>query len=265
MPRFAANITTLFGEVPFLDRFAAAREAGFRAVEMQFLGGDERGEADPGDMLKAAKAADVEVVLLGVPGGDLKAGDLGLGAIPGREDEFRAGVRKARSAAELLGCARVNALAGIVPGNVNRADAAHTYIENLRYAAGEMAAAGVTVTIEPINTRDIPGFFLDTSGQAVQIIEAVGADNLGLQFDIYHMQIMEGDVTRRLEQMLPHVSHIQFADTPGRHEPGTGELNFANIFRALDGMDYDGWVGAEYFPRETTAASLDWFQDYWGR
>lgn len=260
MPRFSANISTLFKEVPFLERFAAARDAGFRAVEMQFMG-----SADPADMLKAAKAADVEVVLTGVPGGHLQSGDRGIGALPDREEEFRAGVRSARSLAELLGCKRVNALAGIVPEDVDRAVASRTYIQNLRYAADEMAGAGITVTVEPINTRDIPGFFLDTSAQALQIIEAVERENVALQFDIYHLQVMEGDIISNLKRCLPHIAHVQFSDTPGRHEPGTGELNFANIFRALDEMGYDGWVGAEYTPSGTTAASLDWFQDYWGR
>lgn len=254
MPRFSANISTLFTEHPVLDRFAAARAAGFAAVEMQFpydLALDE--------LLKARKEAQVEVVLINFPAGDWEAGDRGIAGLPDRAANFRASIPLGRIYCEALGCRRINVLAGVPAPDQAREQCLATLKENLRFAAAEMDLAGVRVLLEAINREDVPEFLIGTSTEALDAIAAAGHPNLALQYDIYHMHIMEGGGVDALEKLCDRIGHIQFADAPGRHEPGTGDIDFSAIFAALDRMGYHDWVGAEYFPSADTAASLGWF------
>ncbi len=257
MPRFAANLSMLFADRPLLERFAAARAAGFAAVEIQF----------PYDVpladLAAAKAkAGVEVGLINLPAGDTTKGDRGLGALPDRISEFRDGFGLARRYAERLGVKQLNLLAGCPGPKVEPAAARATLIENMYLAAQTFADLGITICVEAINTRDVPGFFVSHSATAVDLIDAAGAANLALQYDLYHMQIMEGDLIPTMIRLVDRIGHIQFADTPGRHQPGTGEINFANVFAAIDRIGYAGLVGAEYRPTGRTEDSLDWLQPW---
>ena len=254
MPKFSANISTLFKELDLLDRPAAAREAGFRAIEIQFPYATAAA-----DMARAVAEAGVEIVLFNVPPGDMAAGDRGLGALPGREAELRAAVNEARAYARELRPHRVNLLAGVPGPDATEAQCLATLAANLRFAAEAFAADGIQVVTEAVNRRDVPGFFLANSAAAIAAIDAADHSNLAIQHDLYHMQIVEGDLIPTLERIYPRIGHIQMADTPGRNEPGTGEINFTTIFAALDRIGYDGWVGAEYTPATTTADSLDWF------
>lgn len=257
MPRFSANLSYLFLEDDFPQRFGASRAAGFRGVEFHFPYA-----YDKGLLADAAKAAGVEVVLFNLPAGDWAAGERGIACHPGRVAEFQAGVGRAVEYAKALGCPRVNCLSGLLPAGVAPEQARATLLENLRFAAAVLAREGVELLMEPINTRDMPGFFVNRSDQALALIEAAGCDNLRLQFDLYHAQVMEGDLARTLERELPRIGHIQIADNPGRHEPGTGEINFPFLFRHLDRLGYTGWVGCEYQPLTTAAAGLAW-RDGW--
>ncbi|MGQ0662903.1 MAG: hydroxypyruvate isomerase family protein [Pseudomonadota bacterium] len=255
MPRFAANISLMFNEWAPLDRLAAARDAGFAAVEMQFP------YAIPlDDFARARERAQVEVALINIPAGERAKGDVGLGALPGRRAELGAGIAEARRYAEALGVKRVNLLAGAPERGADLARCRATLVDNMRAAAAEMAEIGAVVCIEAINTRDVPGFFVTGSEQAIALIDEAGVPNLALQYDVYHMQIMEGDLIGTLTRLRARIGHIQFADTPGRHEPGTGEIDFADVFAALDRIGYAGWLGAEYRPSGATLASLGWFQ-----
>lgn len=254
MPRFAANLSMLFTEVPLADRFAAAAEAGFKAVEIQFpyeLPAAEAGRLVAGNGLSC--------VLFNLPQGDADAGERGLAAVPGREDDFRAHLERALSYAEAMATPRLHVVAG-VPGEADRQAAERTYLANLAHAAGVAAEAGLEITIEPMNDRDMPGYFLSRTAQAADIIERVGADNLKLQLDLYHRQIMEGDLIRTLEHYLPLVGHVQIAGVPDRHEPDTGEVRYEVVFEVLDSLGYEGWVGAEYRPRGRTEDGLGWFK-----
>ncbi len=254
MPRFSANISMLFTDAPLLERPELARKAGFGAVELQFP------YVVPADDIAAAcERAGVAMALINLPAGDTGRGDRGLGALPDRVDEFRAGIDIARRYAERLGVKRLNLLAGIPDPKLDPAACRATLIENMYLAAKAMAQIGATVCIEAINTRDVPGFFVNHSAQAIALIDAAGAANIALQYDCYHMQIMEGDLIATLTRLKDRIGHIQFADTPGRHEPGTGEINYANVFAALDRIGYAGFVGAEYRPTGTTTDSLGWF------
>ncbi len=198
-------------------------------------------------------------VLFNLPPGDWDAGERGIACLPDRVAEFRAGVDQALDYAQALGCRQVNCLAGLRPATVTEDEAWQTLVANVGYAADKLAGQGITLCLEAINSRvDMPGFALDTSGKVLALIEQVDADNVRLQYDVYHMQIMEGDLVRSMECLLPWIGHIQFADNPGRHEPGTGEINFSNVFGAIDRMGYDGWVSAEYRPSGKTADSLSW-------
>ena len=254
MPRFAANLTLLFNEVPFEDRFAAAAAAGFRGVEYLFpYAWPAQGLAD-----RLAQNG-LTQVLFNLPPGDWDAGERGIACLPGRETEFRTGVEDAVHYARALGCERVNCLAGLAPPGEAPQRLWDTLRGNIAYAAGRLAEEGITLCLEAINSRvDMPGFMLDTSARVIKLMDEVGAENLRLQYDLYHMQIMEGDLIRTLERLLPRIGHIQFADNPGRHEPGTGEINFRSIFQALDHAGYDGWVSAEYRPKTSTDAGLGW-------
>jgi hydroxypyruvate isomerase len=255
MPRFSANLSMLFGEHDFLDRFDAAARAGFRGVE--YIGPYDH---QPETVAERLRKNGLAQVLFNLPPGDWAKGERGIAVLPDRIDEFRQGVEKAITYARALDCGQVNCLAGIAPQGVDRAVLERTFVENLTYAAAKLKDAGIRLLIEPINTRDIPGFFLTNTKQGLGIIESVGSDNLYLQYDIYHMQIMEGDLARTIEQNLGRIAHIQLADNPGRHEPGTGEINYPFLYAHMDRIGYAGWVGAEYKPKAGTVEGLDWLR-----
>ena len=259
MPRFAANLTMLFNEVPFLDRFEKAAAAGFTGVEYLFPY-----DFTPEELAAKLQANGLTQVLHNLPAGNWGAGERGIAIFPERVEEFRAGVDKAITYATALGCPQVNILAGIVPAGADREVLHNTFVNNLKFAAPKIKEAGLKLLIEPINTRDIPGFFLNYTKQAKAIIEEVGSDNLFIQYDIYHMQIMEGDLARTIEANLPQIAHIQLADNPGRNEPGTGEINYEFLFRYLDTVGYTGWVGCEYKPKGDTEAGLGWLKTLTG-
>jgi hydroxypyruvate isomerase len=257
MPRFAANLTMMFTELPFLRRFAAAAEAGFDAVEFLFPY-----EFDKGALASLLAGNGLTLVLHNLPAGDWAAGERGIACHPDRIAEFRAGVERAIDYASALRCPQVNCLAGILPAGVNADAARATLIENLRYAGGKLQAAKIGLLMEPVNTRDIPGFFVDRTRPALAIIAATGSSNIKLQYDIYHAQVMEGDLTCTIETEFDRIGHIQLADNPGRHEPGTGEINYPFLFRRIDELGYRGWIGCEYKPATTTTAGLSWFGPY---
>ena len=257
MPRFAANLSMLFTELPFLERFGAARAAGFDAVECQFPY-----IASVEDIATALRQHQLPMVLFNLPAGNWEAGSRGLGCLPDRVDDFRAGVAQAIHYALALGCPRLNCLAGIKPGTISDAEARATLVDNLRYAAGELNKAGLQLLIEPINTFDIPGFFLSRTDQALAVLDDVGADNLFVQYDVYHAQRMEGELGNTLRTHLARIGHIQIADNPGRNEPGTGEINFDWLLPFLDRIGYAGHVGAEYKPANGTVAGLAWLRHH---
>jgi hydroxypyruvate isomerase len=253
MPKFAANLTMLFNEVPFMDRFEQAAQAGFEAVEFLF---PYDYAAD--DILAKLKGNKLALVLHNLPAGDWAAGERGIACHPNRVDEFRAGVAKAISYAKVLEVGQLNCLAGKLPDGVSAQQAHAVFVENLRFAAGELKKAGLRLLIEPINTFDIPGFFLSRTDQALAILKEVGADNLFIQYDIYHAQRMEGEISATLRDRLPQIGHLQLADNPGRNEPGTGELNYAFLFKHIDAIGYTGWIGCEYKPKAATVDGLGW-------
>ena len=257
MPRFAANLTMMFNEVGFLDRFEAAGRAGFSGVEYV-----SPYEYEPARLAELLEANGLSQALFNLPAGDWDAGERGIACLPDRVAEFRAGIDTAAEYAAALGCRQVNCLAGIAPHGADRARLRATFVDNLRYAAGTLEASGVLLLIEAINVRDIPGFFLNTTKEARGIIDEVGSPNLAFQYDVYHMQIMEGDLARTIEENLDVIRHIQIADNPGRHEPGTGEINYPFLFDHLDRLGYDGWVSAEYVPSGATAEGLSWMSKY---
>ncbi len=260
MPKLAANLTMMFNEVEFLDRFDAAARSGFQAVEFGL----------PYDFEKEAIAERLEgnnlvVALHNLPAGDWAAGERGIATDPARVGEFQDGVGLAVEYAKALGCGKINCLSGIPPEGADAGESRATLVSNLGFAASNLGEAGIKLLVEPINTRDIPGFYLNYSAQALSIIEEVGSDNLWLQYDVYHMQIMEGDLIPTMEAVWGSIGHIQIADTPGRHEPGTGEINYPNVFSAIDEMGYDGWIGCEYIPLAITEEGLGWADAYLGR
>jgi len=258
MPKLAANLSLLFPQLPFPERFAAAAKAGFRFVEYQF----PYPFGSAGEIAERAQAAGVQVVLHNLPAGDASKGDRGITCQPERVGEFREGVDRAIEYAKAAGCPRLNALAGILPQGLNREKAKQTLVENLRYAAGKLKAAGLTLLTEPCNPRTIPGFFLNSSREGIEVIDAVGADNLLLQYDVFHMQIVEGDLARTIERLLARIGHIQVADVPDRNEPGTGEINFPWLLAHIDRLGYQGWIGAEYIPKGDTVEGLKWAAPY---
>ena len=255
MPRFAANLTMLFTEVPFLDRFDLAAKAGFEAVEFLFPYALEASE-----IRRRLDDNGLALVLHNLPAGDWDAGERGIACLPDRVDEFRTGVARAIEYAKALGVPRLNCLAGKVPAGLSPDDARATLVANLGYAADQLDGVGLALVIEPINTFDIPGFFLTGTVQAVSILDEVGADNAYVQYDIYHMQRMEGELAATLKKYLPRIGHVQLADNPGRNEPGTGEINYPFLFAHLDRIGYDGWIGCEYKPATTTDAGLGWLR-----
>ena len=257
MPKFSANLSYMFGEVEFHDRFERAAAAGFRAVEFHFPYA-----ADKNQLAAHARRAGVEVVLFNMPAGDWAKGDRGIACIPSRVSEFRDGVARAIEYAKALGCTRVNCLSGLAPARVAPEKLRETFVSNLRFAAGEFNGEGITLLIEPVNTRSMPGFYLRNSGQALAFMDEVAAPNLKLQYDVFHMQIMEGDLAITIETNIARIGHIQIADVPDRHEPGTGEINYPFLFEQFDRFGYQGWIGCEYTPAGRTEAGLGWLQPY---
>ena len=255
MPKFAANLTMLFNELPFLDRFEAAAKADFKAVEFLFP------YAWPAQEIKQRlDAHGLTLVLHNLPAGNWEAGERGIACHPDRVEEFRAGVATAISYAKALGVGQLNCLAGKAPADVSETSLRETLVANLRFAAAELKQAGLRLLIEPINTFDIPGFYLTGTAQAVALLDEVGADNAFVQYDIYHAQRMEGELAATMQKQLGRIGHIQLADNPGRNEPGTGEINYPFLFAHLDRIGYDGWIGCEYKPATTTQAGLGWRQ-----
>ena len=257
MTKFAANLSMLFTEVPFPDRFAAAAEAGFRGVEYLFPYALEKD-----DIAERLRKHGLTQVLFNLPAGNWEAGERGIGCHPDRVSEFQDGVGRAIDYARALGCTQVNCLAGIVPAGVDASVAHRTLAENLKFAASKLEDAGITLLAEPVNTYDIPGFFLNRSAQAIALFDEVGFSNLKLQYDIYHMQRMEGELANTIERLLPRIAHLQLADNPGRNEPGTGEINYPFLLSFIDRLGYDGWVGCEYKPRNGTKEGLGWMHAY---
>ena len=256
MPRFAANLSMLFTEVPFLDRFERAARAGFKAVEFLFPYAHT-----PEEVRERIDAHQLQIVLHNLPAGDWDAGERGIACDPARVAEFRAGVAKATTYAKALGVPQLNCLAGKAPAGVDAATLRRTFVENLRFAAAELDKAGLRLLIEPINPFDIPGFYLNRTDQALSILDEVGAPNACVQYDIYHAQRTEGELAATLQKHLPRIAHVQLADNPGRNEPGTGEINYPFLFAHLDRIGYQGWVGCEYKPANGTEAGLGWMKN----
>ena len=253
MPQFAANLTMLFNEVPFMERFEAAAKAGFKHVEFLFP------YAFPAADIKARLDDNgLSLVLHNLPAGDWDAGERGIACHPDRVEEFRSGVAKAIEYAKVLGVKQLNCLVGKVPAGADDKAVHQTMVDNLRFAAGELKNAGLRLLIEPINTFDIPGFALNRTEQALALIDEVGSDNLFVQYDIYHAQRMEGELGATLEKNLARIGHIQLADNPGRNEPGTGEINYPFLFKLIDRIGYTGTIGCEYKPAGATEAGLGW-------
>ena len=256
MPKFAANLSMMFNELPFPERFAAAAKAGFKAVEFLF----------PYDYAPAEVAAwlrenGLTNALFNMPPGDFAGGERGIASLPGREAEFREGVAKAVEYALALGTPTVHCMAGLFPAGVDRARHRALYIENVRYAAQEMAKHGRVLVIEPINPRDMPGYFLNTQAEGHAICKEIGLSNLKVQMDFYHCQIVEGDLTMTFKKYFAGIGHVQIASVPARHEPDEGEVNYRHIFKLLDEMGYDGYVGCEYRPRGRTEDGLVWLRE----
>jgi hydroxypyruvate isomerase len=257
MPRFAANLTMLFTEVPFLERFALAKTGGFKAVEFLFPYAFE-----VQDIKTALDRNALKLVLHNLPAGDWDAGERGIACLPERVAEFRSGVTKAIDYAGALGVPQLNCLAGKAPAGVDPQLLHDTFVSNLQYAASELKKASLKLLIEPINTFDIPGFYLSKTAQGIAILDAVGADNAFLQYDIYHAQRMEGELGNTIQKYFSRIGHIQLADNPGRNEPGTGEIHYAYLFDLIDRLGYTGYIGCEYKPFKTTEAGLGWMGQY---
>jgi hydroxypyruvate isomerase len=256
MIRFSANLTMLFSDVDFLDRFERAAKAGFKAVEYMFPYSYRKD-----DLSERLQKYGLQQVLFNLPAGDWVAGDRGLACLPGREGEFRNGVGLAIEYATALGCPLVNCLVGKAPAGAPE-KARRTLIDNLRFAATALEKEKIRLLVEPLNIRDMPGFYLCGTANALKLIEEVNHPNLWLQYDIYHMQVTEGNLMATIQAHFNRIAHIQIADNPGRNEPGTGEINFPNIFRFLDKMGYAGWIGCEYKPLGKTEDGLGWLKPY---
>lgn len=253
MPRFSANLSMLFTEVPFLDRFARAAQAGFEAVEFMFPYAHS-----PQEIKAQLDATGLRAVLHNLPAGDWDGGERGIACDPARVAEFRAGVAQGVAYATALGVPQLNCLAGKAPAGADDALLRHTLVGNLRFAAAALHQAGLRLLVEPINQHDMPGFYLQRTAQALSVLDEVGAPNAFVQYDVYHAQRTEGELAATLERHLARIGHIQIADNPGRHEPGTGEINYRFLFQHLERIGYQGWVGAEYRPATTTEAGLGW-------
>jgi hydroxypyruvate isomerase len=255
MPKFAANLTTMYGEHPFLDRFAAAAKDGFRGVEILFPYANEAAE-----LRARLDAHGLEQVLFNAPPGDWEKGERGLASLPGREQDFRRSIERGLEYARVLGNRCMHAMAGLVAPGDDRARHRAAYVANLAWAAREAASIGVTVVIEPINTRNIPGYFLNRQEEAHAVCAEAGEPNLKVQMDLFHCQIVEGDLATRIRRHIAGVAHMQIAGVPERHEPDTGEVNYPYLFRLLDELGYAGWIGCEYHPRAGTSEGLGWLK-----
>lgn len=256
MPQFAANLTMLFNESPFMERFEKASKSGFKAVEFLFP------YPFSAEEIKQKLAQNnLQLVLHNLPAGDWDAGERGIACLPDRVAEFEAGVAQAIDYAKVLGVSQLNCLAGKIPASVDVALLRNTFVSNLRYAANKLKKENIKLLIEPINTFDIPGFYLSKTQQALDILNEVGSDNLFIQYDIYHAQRMEGELSKTIETNLAKIAHIQLADNPGRNEPGTGEINYAYLFQFIDRIGYKGWIGCEYKPASNTEAGLGWIKE----
>lgn len=255
MPKFCANLSMLFGEHDFIGRFAAAAKAGFKGVE--YVGPYAFPKQQVADALHSSS---LKQVLFNLPAGNWDAGERGIGCLPDRAGEFQDGVGKAIDYAKALNCTMINCLAGIRPDSVTHEEAFATMVSNLKFAAAALKKEGILLIVEPINSFDIPGFFLNCSRDGIAVIDAAGSDNLKLQYDIYHMQRMEGELAATLTRLMPRIGHLQIADNPGRNEPGTGEINYPFLFRHLETLGYSGWIGCEYKPRAGTVEGLGWIK-----
>lgn len=255
MLKFNPNLTQLYTELPFLDRFAAAAADGFKGVEFRGPYGDPK-EA----IAERLEEHGLEQVLFNLPPGNWEAGDRGITCLPGRQEEYRASLETAIDYAKALGCTQLNSMAGLVPKGVSQETVEAVLVENLRYAAPRLADHGIKLQLEPLNNIDNPGCSVWSTDQFERIFEQVGSDNLYLQYDFYHMQVMQGDLIRTFARLQPRIAHVQIADNPGRHEPGTGEINHGFIFAELERLGYDGWIGCEYVPLKGTSEGLGWFR-----
>jgi len=256
MIRLAANISTMFPQLPFLDRIDAAAAAGFRAVECQFPYA-----VAPQDIAQRLRATGLNWVLFNAPPGDSSRGERGIASLPGRERDFDQGLETVAQYLRAADCRRVHVMAGLLPPGADRQLHLDCFVRSLIRAADRLAEFGAQVMIEPINTRvDVPGYLLDGTQLALECMDAAGRPNIRLQYDVYHMQIMEGDLMRRIAELLPRIGHIQIADNPGRHEPGSGEINFVRLLPHIDSLGYDGHIGCEYIPAGDTAEGLGWAQ-----
>ena len=255
MPRFAANLGFLFTERPFLDRFGPAKRAGFEGVEFA-----SPYEFAADDIAQRLNDYNLACVLFNLPMGDRSKGEVGIACLPGRESDFREGVARAMDYAATLGCPRVNCIAGKIPDGADPAELRNVLVANLRFAAREFKSAGLTLLLEPLNTEDVPGFLISRASHGAEILVKTGEDNAGLQFDIYHTAMMKDDPVATLDRYAAIVRHVQFADAPGRHEPGTGTIALKRVFTRLDRMGYTGWTSAEYRPSKRTEETLDWME-----
>lgn len=260
MPRFAANLSMLFTDVPFLDRFERAARAGFRAVEFLFPY-----DHDAAELHARLDDCGLEQVLFNLPPGDWQAGDRGTAALPHRRDEFRASVEEALAYARVLGCPRLHAMSGVLPPDADPAACERTFVGNMRFAADAAAADGITLLVEALNDRDVPGYFVARQRRALDLVRRIDRPNVAVQLDYYHAQIMDGDLTHLTEELAGSIGHVQIASVPDRSEPDHGEVDFTHVFATLDRIGYDGWVGCEYRPRGETEAGLDWVRPYLAR
>lgn len=257
MPKFSANLSFLYADLPFLDRFAAAAKDGFRAVEYV---GPYGFPAE--DVAAALKSNGLTQALFNLPAGNWDGGERGIGCLADRVVEFQAGVETAIRYAQALGCDKINCLAGIAPAGTTADERDAVLVANLKYAAPRLASAGIKLLLEPINLRDIPGFHVSTTHHAERLLDAVGSGNLFIQYDVYHTQVMQGDLMPTYARLKDRIGHVQIADNPGRNEPGTGEINYGFVLSELDRLGYDGWVGCEYKPKAGTSAGLGWMKPY---
>jgi hydroxypyruvate isomerase len=257
MPNFAANLTMMYNEVPFLDRFAAAKNDGFSGVEFLFPY-----DFDPAEIKAHLEESELTQALFNCPPGDWAAGERGMASLPGREEEFKRSIEKALVYASILGTKRLHVMAGLIQKGQTRAHHRDAYIKNLAYAAEQAKPHDITILIEPINTRDMPGYFLNRQDDAHAICKQVGAANLKVQLDLYHCQITEGDLAAKIKRDIAGVGHIQIAGVPDRHEPDCGEVNYPYLFELIDELGYEGWIGCEYRPRAGTSEGLKWLKPY---
>lgn len=257
MPKLNANLTMMFNEFEFIERFKQAKSQGFKAVEFLFPYAHQ-----VEDIKRALTQNDLELILFNMPPGNFEAGDRGMACIPARILEFQQSVEKAVDYAATLNCKKLHCMAGLEPANASIDEAEKAFVKNLRFAADLCKKHDIEVLIEPINTRDMPGYYLNHSEQAIKLLSLIDRPNVSLQYDIYHMQIMEGDLIPSIERLLPHIKHMQLADTPGRHEPGTGEINYSVVLNAIDNLGYKEWIGCEYRPQIDTISSLNWIKPY---